>query len=612
MSAAAAQRVVRVGGAAAFWGDSSLGPIQLVERGNVDYLVLDYLAETTMAILAAARLKKPDAGYATDFVDSAMRSTLVEIARRRIRVVTNAGGINPHGCRAALEALAMELGVSVRVAIVEGDDIRDRIGDIGPLALDGRSRQVPPAGLLSANAYLGAAPIAMALQQGADIVVTGRCVDSALTLGPLLHEFGWPLDDYDRLAAGSLAGHIIECGCQGAGGLFTDWREVSNWPDSGYPILECASDGSFTVTKPASTGGLVQPLTVAEQLVYEIGDPQAYVLPDVVCDFSEVRMQQTGVDRVRVTGARGSAPTSTYKVSATYRDGYRCSGSMIIIGIDAAAKARRTGEALLDRMRFLLSRRGLADFSQRLVEVIGAETSYGPHARTPLAREVMMRVTVVHPERAALELFAREVAACGTSWSPGTTMPAGGRPTPSPMIKQIGFLVPKAAITATVSVGDQVFVDPVVGGPVTNDGVPARAALIAIAEGPGDTHSPAAPAGERVVVPLVRLACARSGDKGDRSNIGLIARRAEYLDVILSEVTPAIVAEYFAHLVKGPVKRYLLPGIGACNFVLDAALGGGGTTSLRLDPLGKGMAQMLLDLPVRVPAALLAADTPPA
>ena len=582
--------MVRIGGASAFWGDSVVGPLQLVAHGALDYLVFDYLAETTMAILAAARLKDRDAGYATDFVEVAMRNVLADVARKRIKVLANAGGINPEGCRQALLRLASELGVVVRVAVVEGDDVNDRLGTLGATRADGVTPAALPVHTLSANAYLGALPIARALAEGADIVITGRCVDSALTLAPLMHEFGWPMDDYDRLAAGSLAGHIIECGCQVTGGLYTDWEQVPDWANAGYPVIECSADGSFVVTKPPATGGLVAPLAVAEQLVYEIGDPAEYLLPDVVCDFTAVTIREVGPGRVRVAGARGRAPTDRYKVSVTYRDGFRSAGTMIIIGIDAAAKARRTGEAILERMHGLLAREGMADFRETLVEVIGAETMYGPHARRPASREVMMRVAVVHDERRALELFGREIAPSGTSWSPGTTMPAGGRPVPSPFIKQISCLIVKSSVQALVRLDDRR-----IEVAVPTGGVPVAP------EHPGDPVAASAAAGG-VTVPLVRLACARSGDKGDRSNIGIVARRPEYLPFILAQVTPEVVAAYFAHLVAGPVRRYVLPGIHGCNFVLDRALGGGGTTSLRMDPLGKGMGQMLLDLEVRVPA----------
>lgn len=590
-------KIVRIGGASAFWGDSRVGPLQLTETGGVDYLVFDYLAETTMAILAAARAKNPELGYATDFIDVTMKNILAEVVRRNIKIVANAGGVNPQGCADALLREARSLGLAPKVAVVLGDDVSPLLpalrqaGRVAPL--EGTAW---PERTLTANAYLGAFPIARALSEGADIVITGRCVDSATTLGVLIHEFGWSPGDHDLLAAGSLAGHIIECACQATGGLHTDWENVDDWANIGYPVIECAVDGQFVVTKPAGTGGLIAAAAVKEQLVYEIGDPATYILPDVVCDFRHVTIEDAD-GRVLVGGARGRPPTDTYKVSATYVDGFRCAGTMIIIGIDAAAKACRTGEAIIARTRAIFHRLGLPDYTATYIEVIGAETLYGPHARTAHAREVMMRVVVDHPSKEALQIFAREIAPAGTSWSPGTTMPGGGRPSPSPLVKQYSFLLPKSEATARVVMEDRAWtVDAATGGSapdsVENDPAPEM------------TRQPHSGSTERV--PLIKLAYARSGDKGNLSNIGVIARRPEYLPLILEQVTPQAVKSYFAHLVNGEVKRYLLPGINACNFVLFDALDGGGTASRRMDPLGKGMAQMLLDLPIEVPRELAA------
>src|SRR6478735_10534065 len=324
------QKTVRIGGASGFWGDSMVAAPQLVKHGRLDYLVFDFLAETTMSILASARAKKPELGYATDFVDIAMKPVLAELKRQGIKVVSNAGGINPHGCAAALQALAEAEGVALRIAVVEGDDVS---AQMAPLRAAGTrdmfTGEALPEKVLSANAYLGAAPIAAALAAGAEVVITGRCVDSAVTLGALMHEFGWQPGDYDLLASGSLAGHIIECGCQATGGLHTDWEDIPDWAHMGYPVVECHADGSFVVTKPEGTGGKVIRANVAEQLLYEIGDPGAYLLPDVSCDFRQVVIEQVGADRVRVGPARGRAPSPSYKVSATQLDGFRCAGSMV-------------------------------------------------------------------------------------------------------------------------------------------------------------------------------------------------------------------------------------------------------------------------------------------
>ena len=593
-------RTLRIGGASGFWGDSAVGAPQLVASGMIDVLVFDYLAETTMAILAAARARKPEFGYATDFVDVAMKGVLPQVLERGIKVIANAGGIHPQGCAAALQALAASMGLHPRIAVVEGDDVSALMPALRDADVRDMFNHAPlPARVLSANAYLGAFPVARALAAGADIVITGRGVDSAVTLGALIHAFGWTADDFDRLAGGSLAGHIIECGCQATGGLFTDWQRVPDWADIGYPIVECHADGSFEVTKPPGTGGLLDAACVTEQMLYEIGDPGDYKLPDVRCDFREVRIADTPDGRVRVSGAKGRAPTGSYKVSATQLGGYRCAGMMVIVGIDAAAKARRTGEAIVARTRRLLTQAGLPDYSAVQIELFGNEGLYGPHSRSAGAREVMVRVVVDHPDKQALEIFAREIAPAGTSWSPGTTMPAGGRPSPSPLIKPFAFLLDKSRVAVQVRVGDEVIA---IDTPVILDDAPAAA----LAD-PAPWTDP--PGVAMVEVPLVRLVWARSGDKGDISNIGLIARRPEWLPLLWARLTPTVVAGHFAHLLHdggdARVDRYHLPGTYAMNLLIHGALAGGGPASPRFDPLGKGYAQMLLDLPVRVPAAWL-------
>jgi hypothetical protein len=343
---------VRIGGASGFWGDTALAVPQLVAGGAVDYLVFDYLAEVTMSILAAQRAKDPTAGYAVDFVQIMMREALPRLQAQRIRVVANAGGVNPLACRDALLKLAAEMGITLKVGVVLGDDLVAQAGEFRSAGITEMFSGEPfPQRVASINAYLGALPIARALDAGCDVVITGRCVDSAVTLGVLMHEFGWAADAYDRLAQGTLAGHLIECGAQCTGGLFTDWEQVPDWENIGFPVVEAHADGSFVITKSPGTGGLVTPATVSEQLLYEIGDPRAYLVPDVACDFTQVRMTPDGADRVRVSGATGRAPTARYKVSATFADGYRNTGFLTIAGVDAVRKAQRTGDALLVRMQ---------------------------------------------------------------------------------------------------------------------------------------------------------------------------------------------------------------------------------------------------------------------
>ena len=591
--------IVRIGGASGFWGDSATGAPQLLRRATVDYLIFDYLAEITMSIMAKARQRDPALGYATDFVATAMADILRDVVDQRVKVITNAGGINPTGCAAALRALAAEQGISLRVAVVTGDDVMPMLPalrEAGTTEMFTGARI--PEKLLTANVYLGAFPIAMALEAGADVVITGRCVDSALTLGPLIHEFRWGRGDWDLLAAGSLVGHLIECGAQVTGGIHTDWRDVPGWDDIGFPIAECRADGTFVVTKPGGTGGLVNRAVVAEQLVYEIGDPADYRLPDVTCDFTAVELRQTGENRVEVSRARGLPPPSSYKVSATYSEGYRCTGGFTVVGVEAAAKGRRAAEAILIRTQRMLLAANFGDFDATEIEILGAESLYGNRARSDAVREVVVRVSVAHHDQRALAIFAKELAPMGTGGPPGTTGFAAGRPKPQAIVKLFSFLLPKEKAPPC-----SVLIDELV--------LPVQAAEIGTES---QARKPAGPEmesvdGNVVEVPLIRLAWARSGDKGDLANIGVIARDPRLVAVLARELTAQRVADWLSHLIKGPVQRYALPGLGAFNFVLQGALGGGGTASLRNDPQGKSYAQILLEMPIRTPIALLAEET---
>lgn len=585
-------RIVRIGGAAAAWGDTTHGARQLVEKAEIDYLVGDYLAEVTMALLARARAKSPEAGFIPDWLAS-VKPVLQPIREHGIRLVTNSGGMNPRAARDAFLAAAAEQGLDFKVAVVFGDDlmpIESEIRQAAPREMF--SGAALPARFASLNAYLGAGAIARALAEGADIVITGRIVDSAMALGPLMHEFGWKEDDYDRLAAGSLAGHVIECGAQATGGLFTDWEEVADgWHDMGFPIVECAEDGSFTVTKPEGTGGLVSVGTVAEQIVYEIGDPQSYRLPDVICDFSGVQLEQEGPDRVRVTGARGRAPGPDLKVCGTHLDGFRLLTTYMIAGWQAGAKGRRTAEALVQRTTCMLAAKGFAPYDEVSIEVIGAEDTYGAAARSEEAREVVVKVGLRHRQAEALDIFAREFAHPGVAMAQGLTGVLHGRPKPAPVLRVHSFLWPKSKLEVAVEIDGKL--------------LPVETPQGAEGEAPPPPPVPAPPALEEdmVVLPLRALAWGRSGDKGNHANIGIVARRPEFYPLIVAQVTPERIAAFFAHYLEGDVVRFLLPGFNALNFLLHDVLGGGGTASLRYDPQGKTFAQMILDLPIEVPAA---------
>lgn len=586
---------LRIGCASGFWGDTEFAAAQLVERGDIDVLVFDYLAEITMSLLIRAKAKDPTQGYAPDFV-ATMKPLMKQIKARGIQVIANAGGVNPSACRDALVAAAQAEGVELKIAAVLGDDLMPQVEAMRAAGVQEMfSGAAFPAKVMSANAYLGAFPIAAALAAGADIVVTGRCVDSAVTLAPLIARFGWTPDDLDQLAQGSLAGHLIECGTQATGGNYTDWASVPGWDDMGFPIAECRADGSFVITKPAGTGGLICPSTVGEQMLYEIGDPRAYILPDVVCDFTAVTLTQAGPDRVEVKGARGRAPTDQAKASLTYADGFRAMSLFMIGGIDAGAKARRTGAAMLARMRRHYRERGWPDFTEVSVEAIGAEDTYGARARSA-AREVMLKVGVRHPLKDALELFSREVAPMALMSSPAITGFTGGRPKVQPVVRLFSCLVPKSQLGVSIDMGAQMVTAPQLAGkPFDLEALPAVG---------GPLPPPDAFARGTRTVPLVQLAWGRSGDKGDAANIGIIARRPEFLPYIRAAITEEAVAHWFAHLVHGKVQRYDLPGTQSLNFMLHEALGGGGIASVRMDSQGKAYAQMLLDHPVPVPADL--------
>ena len=585
---------VRIGCASAFWGDTSTAAAQLVSSGNLDYLVFDYLAEITMSLMAGARLKDPQAGFAGDFVE-VLAPLLTQLAEQKIRVISNAGGVNPQACAAALQAACDQAGVQLKIAVLLGDDLQGQLKN--PAEISEMFSGAPlPRMCVSTNAYLGAPGIVEALRLGADIVITGRVVDSAVVSAALVHEFDWSWHDYDKLAQAALAGHIIECGAQCTGGNFTDWREVPDYEHIGFPIVEVSADGQFLVSKPEGSGGLVTPLTVGEQMLYEIGDPQAYLLPDVICDFSQVKLQQQGKNVVHVLGAKGLPPNDKYKVSATYPDGFRCTASCLMAGIDAVDKARRVSQAIIDKTAEMFSLRGWAPYSETHVELLGSEATYGPHGQRRDSREVVIKIAVRHPDKRALVLFSKEIAQAATGMAPGLTGIVGGRPTVYPVIRLFSFLVDKSACTLQVDIAGErhpcALPDPVA----------LDSANLPIA------HQPPSPLGRAdASVPLVKLAVARSGDKGNHSNIGVMPRHPDYLPWIAEALTPSVVVDWMRHVLDpllGRVERWYLPGTHSLNFLLENALGGGGVASLRIDPQGKAFAQQLLEIQIPVPQSI--------
>ena len=594
-SATVARESVRIGGATAFFEDSFYGHPALM-RSSVDYLVYDYLAEVTMSILASD--KTGSGGFHYNFLND-ISPYLREILDRGIRIVTNWGGLDPESAAGALRSLAASMGKNPKIAVVRGDDLRPRIDELrasgvpemfsGALLPENRE-------ISSANVYFGAFPIAAALSAGADIVVTGRVVDSALSLGPLIHEFGWLPHEYDKLARGTLVGHLLECSTQVTGGLFTDWETIPDPANIGNPICECYSDGSFVVTKPDGTGGRVSVGTVAEQMIYEVSDPQAYFAPDVVADFSGAILVETEENRVLVTGVTGYPPTPSYKVCATFNEGWRGQIYQPIIGINAAAKARRQAQALFDRTDTILSNRNLGPLNLTHVEVLGAENSYGPRARYQDAREVVAMMTVEHDEADGVDIFLKEQISAISSMAQGTVMNLGGLVGRGvmPRMRVFSFLISKQTVRPIVTIDGH---DISYAGAGSAGYDPQMAVRLEAAPLAQDANP-------ELTVPLVRLAWARSGDKGNLFNVGVFARQPLFYPYIASALSADAVASWFAHLLDDPenprADRYVLPGSNGLNFVVHEALGGGASLSPRVDTLAKAMAQILLDFPIPV------------
>jgi hypothetical protein len=446
---------VRIGNGCGFWGDNLDAPIFLAEHGRLDYLTLEYLAELTMSILALQKQRAPEAGYAHDFLDVLERLTPILHKQPRLRIITNAGGMNPAGCAARARAILEKAGLKGRrIAVVAGDDLLPRLDALLAAGNDlknldnGKPLSDVRAKVVSANAYLGARPIVEALAGGADIVITGRVADASLTLAPAVHEHKWAWDDWDRLSAASVAGHLIECGAQATGGLWYGWSQLPDLDNIGYPVAEIDENGTFRITKPPGSGGAVTYETVVEQLLYEVGDPAAYLTPDVVADFTSVTFQEIGKDTVEVRGARGKPTTPSYKVSIAYRDGFTSSGTLAIFGTNAPANARHCGQLLLDRVK-----RAGYDLERTNIECIGAGAVVPGVVLEPSGlSEVMLRVGVHDSCKAAVERFTKEFAPLVTSGPNGVTGYTTGRPAVREVFAYWPALINKKAVQPTVNV----------------------------------------------------------------------------------------------------------------------------------------------------------------
>ncbi|MFA8436197.1 MAG: acyclic terpene utilization AtuA family protein [Marinifilaceae bacterium] len=591
---------VRIANSGGFWGDD-LGVLRRqLEGGDIDYISSDFLAEITMSILRKQQLKDQSLGYVTDFVEQIVDAAPL-LKEKGVRMLTNAGGINPLGCaRKILEELTKQ-NISLKIAVVNGDNIIDRIDELYPehASFANMDNQEDFAHIhdrvQSANVYLGIPPLLKALESGADLVIAGRVTDTSVTMAPMVYELGWALDDWDKLAAGLVAGHIIECGAQSTGGNFTDWQKVKRWDNMGYPIVEMRSDGSFEVYKHPDTGGLISEDTIREQLVYEMGNPTQYISPDVVADFSGLQLEEVGPHRVRVSNARGYASTPFLKVSMAYEDGFKATSSIVISGGEVLNKAQEFERIFWQRLNL--------NYKKINTEYVGYNACHLHLAEHIDPNEILLRFSVYDSNPAKLLKFSQSIAPLILSGPPGVAV-TGGRAKMQQVMTYWPTLVPKRNITALVrilsadgSIEDQSEVPCWLG---YEDGS-GRQVVSVKSEGASEQRDYA----DKKRMPLREICLARSGDKGDTVNIGVLARSEAIYHYLKGLLTSELIAEMFSGIAKGKVKRYELDNLWALNFLLEEALDGGGTKSLMIDAQGKTFASALLNQEILVPKELL-------
>lgn len=450
------KEVIRIASGQGFWGDLPIAPINQAKQGPIDYLVMDYLAEVTMSIMQKQRMRNADWGYARDFVQ-VIDAILPEIDEKGIKVISNAGGVNPLACKDEILSIAKKRGFrNLKVAVVNGDDILDQIDELiehgHPLKNMETSEPIASVKdqLLSANVYFGCRAVVEALKEGADVIITGRVTDTGLTLAPMIYEFGWEYEDYDKMAIGTIAGHIIECGAQVSGGNYTDWEEVEDFANIGFPIIEAHNDGTFYVTKHENTGGLVNQKTVKEQLLYEIGDPAEYITPDVIADFTTIQLASDGENRVKVTGIKGKPETPTYKISASYNDGFKLSATLVYAWPDALKKAEKGAEILEQRAKNLGLK--IDEFNKEYVGYNGTTEKPTSESSSDDFDEIQMRISLSGPSKEDLNRFGMEVAPLILTGPSGVTGFAGGRPKASEIVAYWPALLDKNAVTPKVEV----------------------------------------------------------------------------------------------------------------------------------------------------------------
>jgi hypothetical protein len=594
-------KTIRIGNSSGYWGDDPDALRRQVKNSDLDYVTMDFLAEVTMSILHKQKEKNPNLGYAVDLVPI-FKQALPYLIEKKTTLITNAGGMNPVACARALLKVAKESHYSLRVAVVANDSIMSKVtklytNDKAKFTNleDQREFSLISDKITSANVYFGANPIAQALKNWQpDVVLTGRVSDAALILGPLIHEFSWGLRDWDLLASGMVAGHLLECGSQVSGGNFSDWEKVESFSQIGYPFADVSADGSFVLSKTPNSGGLVSVDTVREQLFYEINDPRAYLTPDVVVDFSHLSLQLVAKDQVLVKGAKGYPPTDSYKVSLSFADGYKACGQILVSGPQAFEKAKKFSDIFWERIS--------QDFAEKNTDYVGLSGCCGEVGAKYQANEILLRLSVKDQNREKVRQFTKMVSSLLLSGPPGVAV-VEGTPKVRKVISYWPTLLKKKYVAPVLSCSDddfskEIFCDPAVAGEFVNKSSDPQVASEA-------TKTLEQVFGTKGGQDLLSICIARRGDKGNLVNIGVFARSQESFDFLKENLSAQVIKNFFQKMCKGRVLRYCADNIWGFNFVLEQSLGGGGTCTLRLDAQGKTYAQVLLQQKFVIPDSVL-------
>ena len=604
------KKTLRIANAGGFWGDDPGALKRQILGGPLDYITMDFLAEVTMSILKKQELRQKDLGYAKDILPM-LAENLKDLLAKKICLITNAGGTNPRSCAKAIQKMAASQGLSPKIAVVDGDDILTSVADLQEKQVDFKNIETEEnlssevfKNLSAANVYLGARPVVMALEKfSPDLIITGRVTDTGITLAPMIHHFKWAWDDWDKLASGIVAGHLLECGSQVTGGNFTDWHKVKDFKDMGFPIVELREDASFSLSKHPETGGLVSVDTVREQLVYEMGDPKSYISPDVVCDFSSVKLKEGDEkESVEVFGVKGFPPTSSYKVSMAYQAGYKVTGQLLISGPQALKKARAFSEIFWQRTP--------KNLSQTESEFLGWNSCHRSLSNSEEPSEIVLQLSAKSLVKKELALFKRLISSLILSGPPGVCVLGGGA-RQQEIMSYWPALIPKELISPNISLyqnGEELSSFRLEAELLEDYPLKTSKDIQRVSQESISLDELLASLNKNKGRYLSEICLARSGDKGDSCNIGVLARSKQSYQFLDKYLTAQRVKNIFQELCQGTVTRYNLPGLLGFNFILEQSLGGGGSSTLRADAQGKTFSQALLRQKVSLPDSLVETD----